>query len=94
MSPATSKDSVKKDTLQEYDFTVKANVVDGPLLKIFVPTLTRLEPININGHFTSANNNWNLTADAPLVLMGANRIQKVHISAGTKGNAIQPKYWD
>lgn len=90
MTPPPAKaDSIKRDTLQEYDFTVKANVVDGPLLKIFVPTLTRLEPVTINGHFTSSNNSWDLTADAPLVLMGTNRIQKFRFAAGTKGNAIQ-----
>ncbi len=31
---------------------------------------------------------FNLNADAPLILMGANRIQKLKINSGTNNNAI------
>ena len=58
------------------------------MIKIFVPTLTRFEPINMQGHFTSANG-WNTSIDAPLIIMGVNRIQKFKLNAGTSGNAIK-----
>jgi hypothetical protein len=77
-----------KDTLQDYDFRLKANVVNGPLIKIFMPTLDKLEPITMQGHFTS-NNGWNTSIDAPLIIMGVNRIQKFKLNAGTQGNAIR-----
>ncbi|MBL7700403.1 MAG: translocation/assembly module TamB domain-containing protein [Chitinophagaceae bacterium] len=81
-------DSAFKDTLQNYDFKLKANIVDGPLLKAFLPTLTRIEPVNISGRFTT-NDGWNMHADAPLVLMGVNRIQKFSLNAGTNNNSIR-----
>lgn len=81
-------DSAVNDTLQKYDFNFKANVVDGPLLKMFVPTLTRMEPVNMKGHFGS-DNGWNMSVDAPLILMGLNRIQKFKLDARTDNNAIR-----
>jgi translocation and assembly module TamB len=81
-------DTAKKDTIGEYDFRLKANVVNGSLIKIFLPTLDKLEPITLLGHFTS-NNGWNTSLDAPLIIIGANRIQKIKLNAGTSGNAIK-----
>lgn len=81
-------DTAKLDTLQAYDFRFKANVVNGPLIKIFAPTLNRFEPINMQGHFTS-DRGWNTSMDAPLIIMGVNRIHKMKLNAGTNGNAIK-----
>jgi translocation and assembly module TamB len=81
-------DSAKADTLQAYDFRFKGNVVNGPLIKIFAPALTRFEPVTMQGHFTSSNG-WNTSLDAPLIIMGTSRIQKVKLNAGTRGNAIR-----
>jgi len=81
-------DSTKKDTLQDYDFRFKANIVNGPLIKILAPTISRLEPISMQGHFSSGNG-WNTSLDAPLIIMGANRIQKIKMNAETSGNAIK-----
>ena len=81
-------DTAKRDTLDEYNFRLKANVVNGPLIKIFAPTIDRFEPITVQGHFTSSNG-WNTSMDAPLIVMGVNRIQKLKLNAGTNGNAIR-----
>jgi translocation and assembly module TamB len=81
-------DTAKKDSIDAYDFRVKANVVNGPLIKLFVPGLDRFEPITLLGHFTSSNG-WNTSLDAPLIIMGVNRIQKITFNAGTSGNAIK-----
>ena len=85
---ALDSSTAKNDTLQEYDFRFRASVVDGPLLKIIIPTLTRIEPVTMAGHFASGDG-WSMTADAPLVLMGLDRIQKFKLAAGTNGNAIR-----
>ena len=85
---AIAPETEKKDTLDKYDFRLKANVVNGPLIKIFVPALNRFEPITMQGHFTS-DNGWNTSLDAPLIIMGVNRIQSVKFKAGTSGNAIK-----
>ena len=81
-------DTAKLDTLQAYDFRFKAHVVNGPLIKIFAPTVNRFEPINMHGHFRSGKG-WNTSVDAPLIIMGVNRIQKMKLTAGTSGNAIK-----
>ncbi len=79
-----------KDTIEDYDFNFKAQIINGPLLKTFVPTLDRLEPINIKGHFAT-NDSWQATLDAPLIIMGSNRIQKLQLKAGSSQNAINIK---
>lgn len=77
----------RKDTLQHYDFRFKADVIDGPLVKVLMPTLTRLEPVTMRGHFAT-NDGFDFSVDAPLILMGANRIQKFKLNAGTQRDAI------
>ena len=81
-------DSANTDTLSDYNFRFKANLVNGPLIKIFMPALDRFEPVTMQGHFTS-DNGWNTSLDAPLIVMGVNRIQKVKLNAATSGNAIK-----
>lgn len=81
-------DTAKIDTLDAYDFRLKANVVNGPLIKIIAPSLERFEPITLLGHFTSKNG-WNTSLNAPLIVMGVNRIQNVKFNAGTNGKAIK-----
>jgi hypothetical protein len=76
-----------KDTLQDYDFNFTAQIIEGPLLKIVMPTITKLEPINTHAHFAS-NKGFQFNTDAPLVLMGENRLQKLKIDAHTTANAI------
>lgn len=82
--------TANKDTIQEYDFRFDAVMVDGPILKIFAPTLSQLEPVRMQGHFAS-NSGWQTNIDAPLIVMGANRIQKLKLQAGTSQNAIKFK---
>ncbi|MEO8584478.1 MAG: hypothetical protein ABI415_11810, partial [Flavitalea sp.] len=79
---AISKAPAKPDTLQDYDFRFSAQVINGPLLKIFVPSLTQIEPVNINGHFATGNG-FSANVDAPLLVMGDNRIQKFKLNAAT-----------
>ncbi len=88
IQPYYAMDSVAaKDTLDEYNFNFIAEIKNNPSFKAFLPTLERMEPIKMNGHF-GKDQGFDLNADAPLILMGANRIQKFKISAGTNNNAI------
>jgi translocation and assembly module TamB len=79
--------AVVKDTLDNYKFNFIAEIKDNPSFKAFLPTLDRMETIKMNGHFEK-DKGFNLNTDAPLILMGANRIQKLKINAGTNNNAI------
>lgn len=79
---------VNKDTLQDYDFRFSAYLVNGPLLKIFMPTLERMEPVKMQGHFVS-NQGFQSSVESPLIIMGTNRIQNLKINAGTNRNALR-----
>jgi translocation and assembly module TamB len=84
---AISKPAEKPDTLDDYNFYFKAQVINGPLLKVFAPTLTRLDPVTMNGHFVS-DEGFQTDLDAPMIIMGANRIQKFKLNAHTSNGAI------
>jgi len=84
---ALSAPTAKADTSDEYNFFFTGRVIDGPLLKAFAPTLTRLDPVTMNGHFVSGNG-FQTNLDAPLIIMGTNRIQKWRLNAGTSSGAI------
>ncbi len=75
------------DSLGDYNFSVKANLVGGPLLGLFAPDLELSEPVRISAHFD--NDNWQAMANAPLVKMGENSIHAFALNAGTTGNAIR-----
>ncbi len=78
----------KPDTLSDYDFYFTGQIVNTPLLKAFVPTLTRLDPITMNAHFVR-NNGFQAHLDAPMIIMGDNRIKQFQLNAGTGNNAIR-----
>lgn len=75
------------DTIEDYDFNFNAQIVNSPTILAFVPTLDRLDPIKMNAHFAT-NKGFNANVDAPMILMGTNRIQKLKVNARTAGNAI------
>ncbi len=88
IQPYYALDSVaNKDTLDQYDFNVVARVENSPLIKTFVSSLERMEPIQFNAHFEKGGI-FNTHLDAPLILMGANRLQKLNLEAETKNDAI------
>ncbi|MDF2191557.1 translocation/assembly module TamB [Paraflavitalea sp. CAU 1676] len=74
--------------LPPYDFRVNATLVKGPLLQGFAPDLKQLEPVLLNGHFTS-NGGINATLKAPLVVYGTNEISNAQLTANTEGNSLQ-----
>ncbi|MBL7737428.1 MAG: translocation/assembly module TamB, partial [Chitinophagaceae bacterium] len=74
------------DSLDKYDFSVKAALSGGPLLNVFAPDLELSEPVMLSAHFD--NDNWQTMVNAPQVKMGENSIHAFALNAGTKGNAI------
>ena len=73
------------DSLDYYDFTIRAQLIESPVLKAFLPDLERLDPINLNASFARSEG-WSATATAPLVIMGENRISDFALDAGTTSN--------
>ncbi|MEP7257698.1 MAG: translocation/assembly module TamB domain-containing protein [Flavitalea sp.] len=81
---------IKTDSLKAYDFSFRAQIVNSPLFKAFIPDLETLDPVNLQGHFASGKG-FQATASAPLVIMGANRLEHftLNAKAGTDGIRLQ-----
>lgn len=72
---------------EPYDFTIQANVINGPALKAFVPQLERMDSITFKSRFSS-NEGWNAALNAPAVHMGTNQIDDLQLSASATDSAI------
>jgi len=79
-------DSVVKKPVDPYNFYVKAGVIDGPMLRTFVPDLKKMSPVSFDGHFSSADT-LKLALNAPLVIVGANEINGLQL----QGNGDRQK---
>jgi translocation and assembly module TamB len=74
--------------LPSYDFRIRARLVDRPLLQAFVPGLKRMDPVVLNGHFTS-NGGLNATLRAPMIAYGATEINNLLLTANTNESRLQ-----
>lgn len=74
-------------TKEPYDFTLDARIIDGPALKAFVPSLTRLDSFTLRSRFSSTEG-WTADLNAPAIEVGANSIKGLKLVAGTSNNAI------
>ena len=63
-----------------YDFTINGTVINGPLLKAFVPQLDSLKPVTLQSRFSS-NNGWQAKLSAPLIINGSNKINNLQLNA-------------
>ncbi len=74
--------------LAPYDFKIRARVIHRPLLEGFVPALKRMEPLFLNGHFTS-NGGLNVNLRAPMVEYGTTEINNLALTANTNEERLQ-----
>ena len=65
-----------------YDFQFTGSLVNKPLLTAFLPDLQRLEPVKMDGHF-STENGWAFSLSSPQVIYGTNKIDSLLVQAGT-----------
>jgi translocation and assembly module TamB len=84
---AIMSDSAKTVKTDPYNFTFTGNLINKPILKGFLPALTRLETVSFDGKFSSTSG-WQMNFLAPEIIYGANHIQKLQLQAGTKNNAV------
>ncbi|MBE7169868.1 MAG: translocation/assembly module TamB domain-containing protein [Williamsia sp.] len=73
-----------------YDFRVTGSLVNKPLLTAFLPDLQRLEPVNMNGHF-STDSGWSFSLSSPEVLYGTNKVTNLLVQAGTNQGKLGVK---
>ena len=83
-STGTEKNTAKIDP---YHFTIRAGVIDNPALRAFLPALTELKPITLNGNFAS-DSGWDLMIKSPYIVYAGSIINNVDITAGTKNNGL------
>jgi len=89
IQPYYTIDTSAKVTFPDpYDFTIKANLVNHPALKTFVPDLTRLDPVSLNVSLAQGNGLQG-TLTAPFVAVGTNVLQ--NFTANFAGDADQLK---
>jgi hypothetical protein len=88
IDPYFSMDEKKNNVkIDPYNFTISAGAIDNPALRVFLPALTELKPITLNGAFAS-DSGWNLSIKSPYIIYGGNIINDANINAGTKNGAI------
>lgn len=74
--------------LPPYDFRIRARMTHRPLLEGFVPDLKRMEPVFLNGHFTS-NGGLNATLRSSMIEYGANEINNLSFTANTNEERLE-----
>ena len=80
----------KEKPVDPYDFSFTGSLVNKPLLQTFMPLLQRLDPVNMNGHF-STDSGWSFSLSAPEVLYGTNTIHNLVMQAGTGQGKVSVK---
>lgn len=84
---AMSDSTQKTDTLSAYNFTLDAQIMNGPVLQTFVPTLERMDSVTLRSHF-STDSGFHAMLTAPQVHIGTNHISNFVLQAGTADSAI------
>ena len=69
-------------------FTFDARLVKTPLVAKFVPTLTKLDPVLLNGRFNSTTGELVLNASMPKVIYGTNTVNNGKLAINTGNNAL------
>ena len=77
----------KQVSLDPYNFTINANVVDHPTLHGFAPDLKRFDGITIKSLFSSSEG-WNANISAPFILYGTNVVNNLRMNAVTANNGL------
>ncbi|MEO6915776.1 MAG: translocation/assembly module TamB domain-containing protein, partial [Chitinophagaceae bacterium] len=81
-----SSDSLKKK-IDPYNFTFNGNVINKPLLTAFLPNLKRLDPVSMNGRFSS-DSGFTFNVSAPKVVYADNEITDLQIKANTEKDSL------
>lgn len=77
----------KPAKLDPYQFSIVGNITNAPVLQVFLPDLKRLDPVGINGTFSSQNG-WNSQLRAPMIVYGTNSIHNLSMDAGTRNGTL------
>ncbi|HEX8675602.1 MAG TPA: hypothetical protein VF700_00185, partial [Segetibacter sp.] len=84
---AISPPPAKPVSIDPYNFTINANVVDHPTLHRFAPDLKRFDGIFIRSKFSSSDG-WKANVSAPYILYGTNIVDRLSMNAATANNTL------
>lgn len=73
---------------QPYNFNVTADVVYSPVLASFVPGLTVMDPVHLDGNFSSGGQ-MNATLTSAHIVYGTNDISNVNLRANTSDSGLR-----
>lgn len=74
-------------TSGDFDFIVNATINQSPVLNAFVPGLTRLDSVKIDGRFSS-HDGWNMYLTAPAIVYGSTVVNSFGVNAYTTDSAL------
>ncbi len=82
----------RKDTTsgEPFNFTLDAAVVNGPMLQAFLPDLKRMDSLTLHSRFSN-DAGWSADIKAPIIELGANKINGLDVTASTGDSAINIK---
>ena len=83
-SISASKNVARNDP---YNFTINGGIIENPALKAFFPSITRLKPVVLSGHFAS-DSGWSAFLAAPYTVYGGITLDDIKINAGTQNGML------
>jgi hypothetical protein len=70
-----------------FDFTLNAKLLNAPVLKTFLPGLTKMDSVTLTTHFSDING-WNADLDIPAIDLDENKIRNLSLHAATNADAL------
>lgn len=86
---AAASASVKtKPKYSPQQFAFDIHIVKTPLTTKLAPSLKRLDPVLINGHFNSQTGDLTINGSMPRVVYGTNMVNNMKLAINTSNNAL------
>jgi len=73
----------------DYDFKLSGNISDHPAIRAFLPDLTRMSNITLEGAF--APDGWNVSSTLPSLTYGISKVSNLEFKAVEKDNELNVK---
>jgi hypothetical protein len=73
--------------ISPYDFIINAQLVNKPVLKVFIDSLQRLDTVTLQSHFAEGKG-WNALVNVPAVKIGSNAVSELVIKADAGDTAL------
>ena len=79
----------KKPVGKDQIFTFALNITNRPILQEFVPLLTHLEPVQVNGSFNSKSGDLKIEAVAPKIVYSGTSVDNLRLAIDNEGKTLK-----